>query len=92
MSKINIEFDTQTKLLDAKLDGKTISNLSKIEFYCYNMEDGCMAMVELETSELDEEQKMYKMTKICAEDSSELIDKQKPLHEEIVELLNKTNK
>ena len=90
MSKINIEFDTQSKVIDAKLDGKTIPNLNNIYFSCGEVDGVCMAMVELCTSELDEEQKMYKRTVICAKDSGELIDKEKPLHEEIAELFKRT--
>lgn len=93
MSKINVEFDTQTKLIDAKIDGVSIDNLCKIEFCCFeNEEDNKLAMVELQTFELDEEQKMYKSTRVCAKESGELINKEPSLHEQIALLLTKNNK
>jgi hypothetical protein len=88
MSKINIEFDTQSKVLDAKMDGKKISNLANIIFYCGEDKDGQpIGNIELTTSEYDDEQKVFKMTRVSAEDSGELIIKEKSFNEEIAELL-----
>lgn len=85
MMKINVEFDTQDKSLVVMANGKKINNVSSIVFYVYD-EKGA---VELATVEPNEDEKMVKVTRIVAEDKDELIIKEKPLHEELAELLFK---
>ena len=84
MMKINVEFDTQDKTIIASMNGKKISNLSSIYFYVY---DG-KANVELSTLEADEEEKTVKVTRVMADNKDELVIKEKPLHEELAELLS----
>lgn len=82
--KINVEFDTQDKSLAVMANGKKINNISSVVFYVY---DGKGA-VELATVEQNEDEKMVKVTRIVAEDKDELVIKEKPLHEELAELLS----
>lgn len=83
--KISVEFDTQSKELIVTNNGKKINNLSSIVFYTY---DG-KGSVELTTIEQNEEEKMVKLTRVVAIDKDEFIIKERPIHEEIAELLFK---
>jgi len=89
--KISVEFDTQTKLLTAKSDGTAIDNLSSIVFYCgKDDENNTAGMVEITTHEYDKEQKVYKMTRVSAKETDQLILKEKTLQEEIAEVITST--
>ena len=69
MSAILINFDTKTKALDVKMDGKTIKNVSQVGIYAYDDE----AHIELTTAVSDGDNGTYERHTIYAD--KVLVDK-----------------
>lgn len=71
MAKVNIEYDTETKVLTATLDGKSIPDLNYINFYGYeDMNDNDIWSMELGASDYsDPNLRIY--TRLCAKKNSD---------------------
>ncbi len=61
--KINVEFDTSSKILVVLVDGKKIKNISEIHFFGLNTDKGT---IELRQAESLEEDKAIKITTVMA--------------------------
>lgn len=83
--KINVEFDTQDKTITATMNGQNIENLSSISFYSYEGQGN----VELCTVEMNETEKMVKVTRVMAQEKDELVVKEEPVYKQIASLLMK---
>ncbi len=61
--KINLEFDSETKLGSLTLNGEEVENLSSLNVYKWGEEE---MSVEIRTTEHEEDEKYTKMTTIYA--------------------------
>jgi hypothetical protein len=64
MAKINVEFDTVEKTLDVKMDGESMSNVARVEFYSFDGEGKGYA--EVVTREHDKDNSMMRTLVITA--------------------------
>jgi hypothetical protein len=65
MAKIQVEFDTVEKLFGVTMDGKAIKNVTDVTFFAA-YDDPSKGYAEIRTAEMDEENKMVKVTRILA--------------------------
>ncbi len=61
--KINVEFDTLSKVLGVSIDGKKVKNISEVRFFGFDANKGA---VEIRQSESLEDDKAHKITTVMA--------------------------
>ena len=66
MAKINVEFDTKDKTLNVVMDGKTVDNVSSVEFYSGFDNDGFNGSIT-SVQKIDEDD-FVKIMRISAQD------------------------
>ena len=74
MAKINVEFDTKDKVLSVTMDGKSIDNVSNVEFYSNYEGDGFRGSVT--TIEKIDKDDIHKIMRISAKDDCFVITAQ----------------
>ena len=70
MAKIMVDFDTAEKTLAVTLDGKKIKNVSEVLFMSFAEGSGG---VEIKTMEFNEDDSIFKVTRILASDEGDVI-------------------
>lgn len=77
--KVNVEFDTVSKKLSVSLDDKKMSNVSEVLFIGFGKNEGA---VEIRQSEFNEEEKVFKVTKVMADEVGKYDVQEKIVSEE----------
>ena len=73
MAKINVEFDTKDKILNVKLDGTTIENVSSVDFFQSFENDDFHGSIT--TIEKVDEDDLVKVIRVSADDGlSEVVE------------------
>jgi lysozyme family protein len=87
MAIINMTFDTLTKNVTVLKDNEKIENVYYIEMYCWKEENEERGHITIDTSEMLEGEKIYKTTKIVADNQFVSESKANP---ELVDIITKT--
>lgn len=87
MAKIIAEFDTKEKTLSVSMDGKSVKDISSVYFMA-GFDDPSQGYVEMTTVEINEEEKMSRITRLSAS-GEQTITTEKPFQKEIANLLKR---